>query len=281
MDFKLEEKAEGIFLAGRFSTWKVGAWLLQAGGECAVFEMPPPTTGAEHPAMVVKKALEKRRWKCRYLFFSHPHWDHTASIHEYRQAFPEALFVVHYSAPLFFKMSEYYWTRGHLAPKRSPWAEVKEKSGKEWFLSSFNEIFFSDILELTLGGEPLFLIYGPKHSLGDVHCVFRGVWCSGDWWLFEGDPCQDRAASSKAEESITRLKSFSLERSYLIHTIFSAHADNLLYGVNLDHVLERTLAYHRDYEKKASDGLDWKNFTIRTLYAYFFPAFTLPAEKKP
>jgi glyoxylase-like metal-dependent hydrolase (beta-lactamase superfamily II) len=272
MSEDLEKKADGIYLAGRFSEWLVGAWILESGGECAVMEMPPPTAGDINPALIVKKKLDEKGWKCRYLLFSHPHWDHTASIAEYRKAFPDAIFVAHYSAPLFLKMSEYYWTKGYLILRESPWDNVKEQCGNEWFLNNFNYIYQSDTLELSLAGEPLYLIYAPKHSLGDVHCLFKGVLFTGDWWLYEGDPCQDLAACSKAVESIERVEKFLTDKDYRAHSIFSAHGDNLFYDIDVAEALTRTRQYHLGVEEKMPDLRDWKNFGIDVLYRYFFPS---------
>jgi len=272
MTAELESKADGIYLAGRYSEWLVGAWILASDGECAVMEMPPPTLGEENPAFILKRIIDEKGWKCRYLMFSHPHWDHTASIAEYRTAFPEALFIAHYSAPLFLKMSEYYWTKGYLVLRESPWANVKEQCGNEWFLNNFNTIYQTDTLELSLGGEPLFFIYAPKHSLGDVHCLFKGVLFTGDWWLYEGDPCQDLAACSKAVQSIERVENFLILKNYHVHSIFSAHGDNLFYNVDVSETLLRTKQYHLKVEEQMPDLRDWKNFGIDILYRYFFPS---------
>lgn len=263
-----EKKAEGIYLAGRFSQWKVGAWILHSGNECAVMEMPPSVFDDENPVSVVKNIIKKRGWICKYLLFSHPHWDHTASIAEYRKAFPDAIFVVHYSAPLFFKMSEYYWTSGYLLPRWSPWAEIKEQWGKEWY-NNFEIIFKPDIYELYLDTEPLYLIYAPKHSLGDVHCVFKGVLFSGDWWIYEGDPCEDLAASSKAEYSINRLLDFIRKRDYIIHSIFSAHADNLFFNIDVHDALKRTLEHHLKVQERIPDFKQWREFGLDVLYRHF------------
>lgn len=270
-DNELMKLTDGVYLAGRFSNWKVGSWVLQSGDECAVLEMPPPTFGQTHPAAIIKKAIKEYGWNCRYLFFSHPHWDHTASIAEYRESFPEAKFIAHYSAPLFLKMSEYYLTKGNFRLRKSPWNNVKEKSGLFWYIRNFNEIFETNSLKLEIGGEPLYLLYAPKHSLGDVHCIFKGVLFSGDWWFYEGDPCQDLAAATKAEESIIRLENFLNEKKYLVHSVFSAHADNLFYNIDLSQALKRTMEYHKDFNKNIKEYENWKNFDLKILYSYFFP----------
>ena len=277
MTAKLEKKAEGVYLAGRFSNWKVGAWILNSGPECLVMEMPPASGTDENPAAAVKQILDENRWRCRYLFFSHPHWDHTASVADYRRLFPDATFIAHYSAPLFLKMSDYYWTSGNLLPRWSPWAQVKEQWGEELYMH-FDLVFTTDTYELSLGGEPLYLIYGPKHSLGDVHCIFRGIHFSGDWWIYEGDPCEDLAASSKAESSIRRLMDFTTAKKYVVHSIFPAHADNLMYRVDFQEVMQRTLDYHLKMNERIPEFEKWRDFGLDILYSYFFPR--LPQQKK-
>jgi len=268
---KLQKITDGIYLAGPFSEWKVGSWILESGRNCAILEMPPPDPGQANPAFKLRRMLKDRDWECRYLLFSHPHWDHTASIAEYRSAFPEARFLVHYSAPLFFKMSEYYWTKGYLIPQASPWDNVKEICGKEWYIKNFDEVWHTDTYEMALDGEPLYAIYGPKHSLGDIHYIFKGVAFTGDWWLYEGDPCQDLAAGSKAEESILRIQMFLKEKNYHVHSAFPAHGDNMFHHFDFFDALERTLNYHLEYEKEHPEHGEWKDFSIKTLYRYFFP----------
>jgi glyoxylase-like metal-dependent hydrolase (beta-lactamase superfamily II) len=274
MEEQLQKIADGIYMAGPFSEWNVGGWILVSGNECALLEMPPPDPGQANPAFRIRRLLKDRGWECRYLLFSHPHWDHTASLAEYRKAFPEAKFLAHYSAPLFFKMSEYYWTKGYLVPQASPWDNVKEQCGRAWYIQNFDLIWHEDTHELSLNGEPLYGIYGPKHSLGDIHYIFKGVIFTGDWWLYEGDPCQDPAASSKAQESIKRIEAFLKEKNYHVHSAYPAHGDNLFHHIDINEALTRTLAYHRDYEIKNPQNLEWKDFRIRNLYDHFFPLMT-------
>jgi len=274
MYYNVEKMADGIYLAGIHGKFKVGSWVLESGGECAVMEMPLASKNEPHPSLQVKKFIEDNGWRCKYLLLSHPHLDHCTSIHQYREVFPAADFSVHYSVPLFLRISENYWGAGkaHKKPETSGriWENIKKGRDGQWFLSFFNSLFSEDINVLDLGGEPLYMIYGPKHSLADIHHIFKGVWFSGDWWLGKGDPCIDRASSSKACDSIKRIRDYFKSLSYNIHSIFPAHANNIMRNIDFDKILKETYDYHEKFEKKNPDNLDWKGFCIRTFYYYTF-----------
>lgn len=267
MTRQLTEFSEGIYLAGTYSEWDVGAWILEAGGECALLEMPPPGEDGALAAAVLRRILDERGWICKYLLLSHPHWDHAATMDVYRKLFPEAAFAVHYSAPLFLRISDACWNS---ETEENPWLSYRSSPGGHWYFSLFDRVITEDTAELELGGEPLYLLYGPKHSLGDVHHIFKGVWFPGDWWLYEGDPCPDRAASSKAVDSLDRLSEFLRRKGYRIHSVFPSHANNILRDVSFEDIFRRTRAYHERYEREHDDGLDWKSFCIKAFYHYVF-----------
>ncbi len=272
--YKSDRMADGIYLVGTHSDLKVGTWVLESGGECAVMEMPMATKGEPEPALQVKQFLDDNGWICKYLLLSHPHLDHCASIHEYRNIFPAADFSVHYSVPLFLRISERYWGQNRGGPKpdldANAWDKMKKGRGRQWYLSFFNKVLTDDVNTMTLGNEPLYMVYGPKHSLADIHHIFKGVWFPGDWWLGEGDPCIDRAAASKAAESIGQIKSLCKDKNYSVHSIFPSHANNILRNVDFFAVLDKTSAYHERFEKENPDELDWKDFCIKSFYYYTF-----------
>ena len=114
------------------------------------------------------------------------------------------------------------------------------------------------------------MIYGPKHSLGDVHYIYRGCWFSGDWWIYEGDPSEDRIASSKAIMSLNRLEDFSILKDYKIHTVFPSHANNILRNVDFHDIITRTRKYQEELEEKRKDGYDWTKFGLKELYYWVF-----------
>ena len=273
--YKAECMADGIHLLGIHSEFNVGTWVFESGGECAVMEMPEGTEGEPHPSLQVSQFIKDKGWNLKYLLLSHPHLDHLAGIDDYRNQFPNADFSVHYSVPLFLRISEHYWGSGK--GQKMPdiknvkvWENIKRERGLQWFLSFFNRILPEDINTLKLGGEPLYMIYGPKHSLADMHHIFKGVWFPGDWWMGKGDPCVDRASSSKAVDSIERLVNFCDSINYKIHSIFPAHANNMMKNIDFKAVLKETSDYHKQFDADNVDDLGWKDFCIRTFYYYTF-----------
>ena len=116
------------------------------------------------------------------------------------------------------------------------------------------------------------MIYGPGHSLGDMHYIYRGCWFSGDWWLYEGDPAEDRLASSKAIHSLNLLRDFAIARDYRIHTVFPAHANNIIRNIDFFDIIDRTESYHKKLadERKKQGEVDWSDFDIKALHYWLF-----------
>lgn len=273
--YNAERMADGVYLVGVHSEFNVGAWILESGGECAVMEMPAASKNEPHPSLQLRQFIEDKGWKLKYLLLSHPHLDHLAGIADYRSIFPEADFSVHYSFPLFLRISEHYWGAGKGVEKPDMedvhiWEHIKQNRGEQWFMSFFNSILMQDVNTLTLGGEPIHMIYGPKHCLADVHHIFKGVWFPGDWWIGKGDPCIDRASSSKAVDSIELLRSFCDSKNYKVHSVFPAHANNIMRNIDFNAILRETSDYHKQFEADNVDDLGWKDFCIKTFYYYTF-----------
>ena len=74
---ELTKMSDGIYLIGVYGSFKVGLWLLESNGECALFEMPEADKDVESPAKIARKIIDQKGWKCKYLFLSHPHIDHS------------------------------------------------------------------------------------------------------------------------------------------------------------------------------------------------------------
>lgn len=270
---ELTKMSDGIYLIGIYGSFKVGLWLLESNGECALFEMPEADKNGESPAKIARRIIDQKGWKCKYLFLSHPHIDHSATIREFRETFPEAIFPAHYSLPMYMRVSEHYWTKSKREDKPVEFEEAwKNIKGNDplWYLSFYNSITVDDITCYELGCEKIYMIYGPKHSLGDVHYIYRGCWFSGDWWIYEGDPSEDRIASSKAIMSLNRLEDFSILKNYKIHTVFPSHANNILRNVDFHDIITRTRKYQEELEEKRKDGYDWTKFGLKELYYWVF-----------
>jgi hydroxyacylglutathione hydrolase len=81
---------------------------------------------------------------------------------------------------------------------------------------------------LKVGGEPLWLIKAPKHSLTDVVTVFRGVAMTGDIELGTLASVNDEVSPRTKKKSMGWLKGFCDRAGYHVHSIVSAHLNELL-----------------------------------------------------
>ena len=259
---ELTKMSDGIYLIGVYGSFKVGLWLLESNGECALFEMPEANKEGESPAKTARKIIDQKGWKCKYLFLSHSHIDHSATIREFKEVFPEASFPAHYSLPMYMRVSEHFWSKSKKEDKPVEFEEAwKNIKGNDplWYLSFFDSITIDDITCYELGCEKIYMIYGPKHCLGDVHYIYRGCWFSGDWWIYEGDPSDDRIASSKAIISLNRLEDFSIVKDYRIHTVFPSHAK-----------IPKKQTSNEEIEQNRKDGYEWTKFRLKELYYWVF-----------
>lgn len=271
--YNAEEYAPGIWMLGRHGSFEAASWVLESDGECAVMDMPLSDLKAPAPALQIRQFIDDRGWNCKYLLLSHPHIDHLGTIHEYRDLFPEAQFPVHYSVPMFMRIFAAISKEDKHPDARfnaKIWRAIQKGRGVLWFASFFSKILSEDINELPLGHEVIYMIYGPKHSLADIHHIYRGVWFPGDWWLGDGDPCIDVIAASKAETSIERIQNFLKSKKYLAHTVFPAHANNILRGVDTTEILSSTLKYHKELANTREELHYWKDFDIKMFYCWKF-----------
>jgi hypothetical protein len=85
---------------------------------------------------------------------------------------------------------------------------------------------------LELGGEPVWLVKGPKHSPCDVVTVFRGVAMTGDIELGTLDSVTDEVPRAARRRSMRHLAGFPQGTGYHVHTIISAHLNDLRRGVD-------------------------------------------------
>jgi hydroxyacylglutathione hydrolase len=207
---------DGVFLVGRFNPLKTGCWLLVHNDQAAVLEMPPSGWGEPTPADAVKAALAA--WpgvRVTHLLCTHAHYDHFAAptFHALRAAFPDAEPCLHVGF------------RRHLG-------------------NGYGVRYFTTDLHLTIGGEPLFLVHAPKHSLTDTMVVFRGAACTGDWelgmlrsvhdWAGWGVPTEKKLAS------IDRMERWPIENNYHIHRVYSVHANDRREGVDFPALMAST-----------------------------------------
>lgn len=85
---------------------------------------------------------------------------------------------------------------------------------------------------LNLGGEPLWLIKAPKHSLTDMVTVFRGVAMTGDIELGMLESVNDEVPVRVKKRSMRHLQQFSERTGYHVHSIVSAHLNDVRTSIN-------------------------------------------------
>lgn len=80
---------------------------------------------------------------------------------------------------------------------------------------------------IAVGGEPIWVIGAPKHSMTDVVVVFRGVAMTGDIELGTLDSVNDEVPLDVKRRSMRFLADFEGRRGYKVHTVISAHCNDL------------------------------------------------------
>lgn len=85
---------------------------------------------------------------------------------------------------------------------------------------------------MRIGGEPVWLIGAPKHSATDVVTVFRGVAMTGDIELGMLDSVNNEVPPATKRRSMAWLAGFQQRHGYHVHSIVSAHLDDVRTGVN-------------------------------------------------
>lgn len=85
---------------------------------------------------------------------------------------------------------------------------------------------------LTLAGEPLWLIKAPKHSKTDVVVVFRGVAMTGDIELGMLGSVNREVPKATKRRSMAFLRDFQDRTGYRVHTVVSAHLNDVRINVN-------------------------------------------------
>src|SRR5262245_51091703 len=84
---------------------------------------------------------------------------------------------------------------------------------------------------LRIGSEVVWLVAAPKHSLADVVTVFRGVAMTGDVELGTLESVNDEVPRAKRRQSMDRLRDFEDRQEYHVHSIVSAHLNDVRQGV--------------------------------------------------
>ena len=85
---------------------------------------------------------------------------------------------------------------------------------------------------LRIDGEPLWLLKAPKHSATDVVTVFRGVAMTGDIELGMLESVNQEVPPRVKRASMKRLSQFGDRTGYHVHSIVSAHLNDVRQGIH-------------------------------------------------
>jgi hydroxyacylglutathione hydrolase len=85
---------------------------------------------------------------------------------------------------------------------------------------------------LHIGGEPVWLVKAPKHSADDVVTVFRGVAMTGDIELGMLASVNREVRRPTKMKSMDRLRDFQDRTGYHVHSIVSAHLNDVRVSVH-------------------------------------------------
>jgi len=230
----MKEACPGITILKRYGPYKNACWLLEAGNEAAVVEMPMFTATERPPYQRVEGYVRRRKSHLKYALLSHGHLDHCYSLPSFRRWFPHTHFVAHRSM-----VEDRHFIQLMARNPAMPWNDWMEG---RWHL--FDELFDGLLWSGTLGGEPIHLIHAPKHSYTDHLIVFRGAMITGDWFLGDLRDCnaivrpQDKVrAIQMATQAVSHL-------GYHVHMLFSAHGDCLFYDVDFYEMMRRSQVAH-------------------------------------
>lgn len=97
--------------------------------------------------------------------------------------------------------------------------------------ATFHPYTVGSSVELSLGGEPLWLVKAPKHSRSDVVTVFRGVAMTGDIELGMLASVNGEVPPHLKRKSMNYLADFEERTGYRVHSVVSAHLNDVRTGV--------------------------------------------------
>lgn len=195
----------GWHMIGQFYS-DVGSFLLHHAGEALLLEIPEGLLVKD-----VQRALKETNTTLSYITASHDHPDHIewAAVKRLRKAFPDVTFI----SPRLVPSGHQYIPLG-LNGNDDPNGDTP--------VDGYD----------GLDREPLYIIKAPKHSMSDMVTIFRGVAMTGDIELGTLDSVTNEVPLAIRRDSMDRLRNFCRCKDYHVHTVFSAHLDDLRTDVN-------------------------------------------------
>jgi hypothetical protein len=114
---------------------------------------------------------------------------------------------------------------------RGVWEELRRAfPGAEFIDPAF--LSGHDDYQRRLGGESVWLVRAPKHSGADLVTVFRGVAMTGDVELGTLASVNDEVPARVRKRSMHWLSCFPARHGYRVHSVVSAHLDDVRTGIN-------------------------------------------------
>lgn len=233
-DTELKQVAPGYTILKRYGRFKNACWVLQNGGEAAVVEMPMYSAKEKPPFERLASYLRRRKLRLKYALVTHGHVDHCKSLPDFRLTFPQTRFVTHRS------MVEDRHFLSIMA--RHPKMPMTAWNRGDFRL--FDEVYEQPVWSGTLGGEPLHLVYAPKHSYTDQLVVFRGGMITGDWYLGDLRDCNAIVRPEHKKQAIDNALHSVRALRHRVHMMFSGHGDCLYYDVDFETMMQRSKVYH-------------------------------------
>lgn len=230
--------APGIILIGRFGSLSTGVWIFEHNLECVLLEMPDSNLKDTNTYSweYAKQYIQQKKLQLLFMTVSHAHGDHIASYKEFHKAFPTTPIIWHKT---FFENASYFGKQSldYLYSSDVILNAIKnEKPLKPSII--FEEVpiycYKDDICSTDIGSEPFFMIHAPKHSRSDTMMIFRGCMISSDWHLGEGDPNKNRISEQTIQRTINLLLEFAQKMQYMIHSVFSVHANEFRRNINFE-----------------------------------------------
>lgn len=230
----MKQVGPGITILKRYGRYKNACWILEAGGEAAVVEMPMFSRDERPPYQRVESYARRRKLRLKYALLSHGHVDHCYTLPTFRRWFPQTHFVAHRSM-----VEDSHFVRLMARNPEMPWQDWVEGRYR-----LFDELFDGLLWSGTLGGEPIHMIYAPKHSYTDHLILFRGAMITGDWFLGDLRDCNAIVSPHDKVRHIRMATDVVNHLDYRVHMLFSAHGDCLMYRVNFHDVMRRSQVMH-------------------------------------
>lgn len=125
---------------------------------------------------------------------------------------------------------------------RNPHLPRPEREGS---FRLFDEIYEGQLWTGFLGGEPIHLIYAPKHSYTDQLLLFRGAMDHGRLVSRRLRDCnalvRPEQGAVAIDQAVGIVRGLATSRAY---AVFLGHGDCLYYGGGLETMMARSKVYH-------------------------------------